>query len=117
MADGVCIAVEPDGSAGESVHAVMEPANETPPTMHGLKVRAGTTGIGMPTKVRWTQIGRAWVCLRVHGEAEVYVVSGMGDAAWKPGQPVFWRLWPAPDRECGLPRWPAGALAGWGEAA
>lgn len=74
----------------------------------------GESVIGMSTRVIWTRIGKAAICLRVHGKAAEYVVSGVGDPNWREGQPVFWKLWPAPThRDSPLPRWPASALEGW----
>lgn len=65
----------------------------------------------METKVIWTMIAEVLVCLRVHGVSNRYVVSGVEDAAWKPGQHAVWKLWPAPaHRTSDLPTWDAEAL-------
>lgn len=45
----------------------------------------------------WTRIGKAAICLRVHGEAARYLVSRVGAADWSPKRPACIALWPAPE--------------------
>jgi len=101
------------GSASAALPAT-EPASETTPRSPGLR-GPDESMIGMRTRVLWKTGTMGVICLRVHGSAAEYVVSGVGDPNWREGQPVFWKLWPAPThRDSPLPRWPASALEGWG---
>jgi len=118
MAPASC-ATEPAGTMAESVPDAAE-AECAPTGRPASFVSVAELPLGHVTAIVWTRIGNTSICMRVHGaldkDVDEYVVAGIDDATWKPGQPITVTLWPAPAGYAGsLPRIPDAQVFGAGD--